>query len=674
MNKETVSLVIGCFILGVGLGYLALPLKMSQKTPSVKPAQSPDGLGTYNGDRPPTKTVADAKKTADPPTLQQLQAWSFDSGLWQIQEAATLLLTESPEAAKQTALSSLPLNEASTEFRTSIFRAMLEKDPSEVGALVAGIEQLPPLQAEQGRHALLNALSQVDPSYALDYLNHTKHYDNLSAVANIFNRLAHQNAQEAIKLIDELGPLATRMEAAKALLPHLIESGVPDLQSITNLFADPSISYSLTQEALRTLALDNPKRAAELALSEKHMTRRRQYLAGVASSWVDDDPDAFFSFIDSVDNEQTRKMLHSIGVQHLARYDVERTTKLIASTSNPQEKMAIINRVAHIMAVEDPQATINWLEGFPEEMQQAALPGILSQLAVVDPELARNYIDTQVADNKLASAIGSVINSMAIENPQAALDYARTLHSPDLIQSSINQAYQIWAKNDFEAAYEAALEETSPETSRQALEVVTDVWVYQDPRDYVEWASQLEGEGSSRFYRKGIATLAQLDANEAAEHFTRIVSRHEEAGGNVNQYIGLATEIAGTLPSPEEAISWSQQHESEEMRQAALRQASAQWAVQDPQRLISKLQEMDPSVATTVRVSAAREMARGNPLSAFEVAAGITDSEQRLDTLAYAYAYALDINDTQADKALANVSNIKPDEISVIMDLSQKYQ
>ena len=203
---------------------------------------------------------------------------------------------------------------------------------------------------------------------------------------------------------------------------------------------------------------------------------------------------------------------------------------------------------------------------------------------------------------------------------------------------------------------------------------MTDIWVNQDPRDYVKWASQLEGEGSSDFYKKGIATLAQLDANEAAEHFTTIVTRHQEAGGDVNQYVQLATEIAGTLPSPMEAITWSQQHENEEMRQAALSQAAAQWAVQDPQRLISELHEMDPAVASTVRVSAAREMARGNPLSAFEVAAGITDSEQRLDTLAYAYAYALDINDKQADEALANVSNIKPDEISTIMNIAKKYQ
>ena len=294
MNKQTFILVVVCFVLGVGLGYLALPSKMSQKASSVKSTQLPNGLANDGGNGASTKTVTHLKQIADPKTLQQLQAWSFDNGLWEIEEAAELLLTESSEAAKQTALSSLPLNAASTKLRTSIFKSLLEKDPSQVEALVAGVEQLPPLQAEQGRQALLNALSQVDPSYALDYLKQTRHYDNLSAVTNIFNRLAQNNPQQAVKLIAEVGPLATRTAAAKAVLPHLIQTRVPNLQSVTNLFEDRSISYALAEEALRTVALDDPKRAAELALSEKHMTRRRQYLIGVASSWVDDDPDAFF--------------------------------------------------------------------------------------------------------------------------------------------------------------------------------------------------------------------------------------------------------------------------------------------------------------------------------------------------------------------------------------------
>lgn len=578
------------------------------------------------------------------------------------------------EFSLNTALSSLPLTFDSYTQRKEIFLKILRNDPSAANALAAMIEGMPALQADQARQSFLAALAEVLPHTALTYLKEKKLYDNLDSIGDMFDRLGEESPRIAMELAKEIGPLASRKSAFKALLPHALDENFKGLSSLEELTGDPIVAYDLLGEALQSLAAKSPTDAARIAMNEPHFSRRKELLVNVAASWVDTDADGFLEFVDQTENRQTREMLRLLATEHLAAYDPERTMKLIASGSDIREKTIMIGRVAQIMASENPEEALAWLGKFDADTQQAAMPQMLSIVARANPELARSYIDGQVANNELAGAIATVIESMAITDPAGAMEWANSLHTPHLVRSSHTQLYQYWAENDPLAAFETAMAEPRTDIKTLALDEITSTWSYDDPQAFLEWATQQQGEYGSYVYEKAIFVLNQMDAQVAAQHYDQIVAKHMAAGGSPEDYNELASEISSMMPTPETAFQWATSRATPAMRETSLKESAARWATENPKELTRGLEGLDPATAATIRAAAARELVSTDPEPALKMAAGIEDPELRKNSLARTYAHALEISEEKATHMLKQLQGITPEEVEQIIAAAQEYQ
>jgi len=247
----------------------------------------------------------------------------------------------------------------------------------------------------------------------------------LSGLASIDDpRKREAYLRRVVRSLAALGP-----EAALAQVQQLEDEELRDMTmlallqewsgvSTLELIRSGNIWRFGVEGALGLHLLENgkitPERAAEMALATRGANRRSELLAQVAAQMAGTNPAAAMALADGLDDRQKARFIERVAA-NLAEQSPAAARDLVARSSDPVARAAMMARILEVEAMKDPAgAARNFLSQPPEtpQGQQQAARGIASRWASQDTLAALQWADS-LGDDNLRNAARQGIQAVA---------------------------------------------------------------------------------------------------------------------------------------------------------------------------------------------------------------------------------------------------------------------
>ena len=262
-------------------------------------------------------------------------------------------------------------------------------------------------------------------------------------------------------------------------------------------------------------ARTDPASAWRNALSMEEGESRTYALWGIADTWINEDPAAVLSALNSLPDRRQRDGWQQVLVQRWAGRDREATWDWalaqprakramllasvaaavakdsasemleIADTLDPEERRTIAQRVLEAWARTDPKAALAALEEMADpQLSQATRRSVISSWTRTDPRAAFEWVRAQPPSSGQSSLLATTLGAYANSDPERALALASSLdggHRSKVIDTILRQ----WANQEPLAA--AAWLDSSSDKTPAAVSAVVGGYTKLDPEAAFDW-------------------------------------------------------------------------------------------------------------------------------------------------------------------------------------------
>jgi hypothetical protein len=417
--------------------------------------------------------------------------------------------------------------------RTNLLPRLAElaatQDPSRAVALGAEIKDVN--LASSYEYAVFGAWAESDPDAVFAWLETAEPHELASAAA-AFRMLAEADADRLLAMLDSLPPAArtaARRAAASALAERdpvaalALFEAMPMgqdretlLRTIAQSYArqDPETalawarslvppSPNAVQSVLQGIAMVDADRAIDLFIEELGAERATESAAPNAAAVslgfamlltsLASDGAAVGRFTDKLlelDNPQAPSIL-SMTLSNWAARDAEAALSWTLGNAGQLDSNALRN-IARSVAEASLDLAVSSLDQLPSQQQAAWVEGLGAEMAQVDVDRARSFLEQFRGRPGYAAALGTVASEMARTDPAGAARLITGAGSPLALERSATSVARRWASLDPGAAARWAIEDiTDAEVRSTALNQVGSVWAQRDAEAAERWLFSL---------------------------------------------------------------------------------------------------------------------------------------------------------------------------------------
>ena len=313
-----------------------------------------------------------------------------------------------------------------------------------------------------------------------------------------------------------------------------------------------SVEPYLRQLQASAEARMDPASAWRNALSMEEGESRTYALWGIADTWINEDPAAALSALNSLpdrtrDGWQQSLLQRWAGTDREAAWDwalAQPRTKramllasvaaavaedsasemlAIADTLDPEERRAIAQKVLEAWARTDPKAALSALQEMADpQLTQAVQHSLIFWWTQSDPRSAFEWVRTQPPSSGQSTLLATTLGAYAISDPEQALGLASNLdggHRSRVIENILRQ----WADQDPRAA--AVWLDSSPDKTPTAVSAVVGGYAKLDPEAAFDWLMDQSAGAQSQSVSIVVGAVAAKSPAAAQRLIARIDDR-----------------------------------------------------------------------------------------------------------------------------------------------------
>lgn len=305
-------------------------------------------------------------------------------------------------------------------------------------------------------HMLLSKWARLDPDAALASLNgiDTKRYGD--APFSVISAISSQDPQRAIAwLNDEQNPFASHKWMVQFLAGTISKEWVKQdpeaaLRWAQNVPSDQRIG-ALTG-VLGSIAMTDPKRAAQLAMEIEAGSGREHVLADIAQSWAAKDPIGALAWVESLsDSERPRALNNTLAIW--ARTDPESAAQYVTNHLDEDKSHKLVKSVTEAWVTKAPDEAAKWIATLPDDNKgMKAMSDAMWHWTHKNPEAAATWLADQPAGPMKDQGITGLAKASFEFDKAAALSWSREISDEKTRNFSTAIGLKAWAKEDPQAA------------------------------------------------------------------------------------------------------------------------------------------------------------------------------------------------------------------------------
>jgi hypothetical protein len=272
------------------------------------------------------------------------------------------------------------------------------------------------------------------------------------------------------------------------------------------------------------------------------------------------------------------------------------------------------------------------------QVREQAMSGIIGTLAQSDPAKAAAILGGAVVTNQNSHQVGMVVGEWIKTDQTAALAWLDSLDLRGDAQRNVHSQFlQNWVNEDAPAASRYALGIQDEKSRQNAITSLVGAWGNNDPVAAREWIMRsLEGETKDRSLNSLIQTLSYQDYNTALQYYQEATAHL--APETIEKTFGsTASQIARNWVQhdPKAAAQWVLSLPEGETRSNSIRSMVddlGDYDIKGAAEFVNTLavgKDRDQAVASLVSDLGNQ----GDPESAFDWAASISDASRREDMI-----------------------------------------
>lgn len=275
-----------------------------------------------------------------------------------------------------------------SRFLAAVFAEWLEKDPV---AALAGVRRVESLRQDSSR------------------------------VAAAFSQWARDSPAAAGELLRQA--LDGRQNDPAAAPPFLDRVDPPDfiLSLVSGLgLSDPSLAATVL-----AASADSPVRTTGIEV--------------LAQDWFQTDPAAVRTWAAGIDDPSTRSLAIEVAATKGGQGDdPQATIQWAEGLESPADRTTALTALASQWSQRHSAAAFAWARSLPDgEMKFSVMPAVVSQLSLVDPGAAADWLNDYDASPAMDASVAAYAKAIQFTNPSAALGSAAAITDAELREAVI---------------------------------------------------------------------------------------------------------------------------------------------------------------------------------------------------------------------------------------------
>ncbi|GEM_PF-2253652 len=351
----------------------------------------------------------------------------------------------------------------------ALFRVWAERDPGGEGIL-----DLAATGGTRAVHAALEGMAMSDPISALPMANQLGPEGirvALDAIAHSDPRLAAA-AFDAVTT-DELPLGRQRNDLARQIAHRMAQEDIQSALAWTDTL-DPVARREALREVSQEWARQDPKSAAEYALTLSDPRQQRDAVSEATHHWARDNPGAALEWANNLEGDTSLAAMRGV-IGTIADNDPQAAANMIGqmdfSTAPADAYSDMAGDLASHWSRFDPEAAANWAQTLPEEneAQHHAFERVADHWVEQDSLGASEWVGSLPEGELRDIAARRLVEHIAPSDPDAAYQWALSLSDLGHQTEMLHEVFEQWQERDPQSA-EATLN-AAPISNEQRQEI-----------------------------------------------------------------------------------------------------------------------------------------------------------------------------------------------------------
>ncbi|NNF17166.1 MAG: hypothetical protein HKN70_10490, partial [Gammaproteobacteria bacterium] len=442
-----------------------------------------------------------------------------DGGRYDAIRRVGVVWARNDPVAALTALESIPNRGLRDRYLAAVYQQWVADDPEGAVQSVLGIADT--RARDQQLEKMLRSYTSVNPMHALELAAGLSGQARHHAYAEIFDVWVATDPDAAVQAVSTLATDANEKDQllnnmARRLAWQNTEQAVALINTLSPQQRDSALDSILMQ-----IAESDPEGAMAMARATESPGKRQRQMSGVLENMSQSNPQLALQYIHELPHGRRRDQLYQKIAAQWAATD-SAAALAWAATLQGDSYVQAISGMASQLVHDDPQQAATLLRQIPAAQRGQLLTGIASAMSRRAPRDALNWLAQFSGDRYYEQAVAGIIHHVAERDPIYALNVAEGL-SNEQRYSATRIAISTWAVNDPAAAATWASRST-PEIQHQTVTQIVNTWAQSDPLAALDWAKTLRA-GDVRDAALVTLTLSStLNVNEISGVVSRIES------------------------------------------------------------------------------------------------------------------------------------------------------
>jgi hypothetical protein len=305
-----------------------------------------------------------------------------------------------------------------------------------------------------------NGIAPESQTTQLQATNSSKAPRQCQSYATLFDELATNDLQSAVRLLDSVNDSEKKAPAIRAVAAAWaaqdVDAAIDWAKTLT-----PTERAIAIETILQPLSTEDPARALELA---------KEYLKGPPLLAV-----------------------AAATLTRLASEDAVAAAETMTTLPREIFQTPAALEVTRALADESPDSVVNFVTNFPSiGERRTALNSVLDVWAISQPEDAARQVSSMPAGADQTEAAAHLAHCLASNDPDEAIEFAASLKSGAAHDAALLQIASGWAQHDPAAAAEWSLSIPSDCAVRaDAINAIVSAWEVENSKAAEEWLKSL---------------------------------------------------------------------------------------------------------------------------------------------------------------------------------------
>ena len=201
-----------------------------------------------------------------------------------------------------------------------------------------------------------------------------------------------------------------------------------------------------------SLAVDDPKRASQMALELDPGKDRQNLIGNIAESWGKNSPAEAIEWVQSMEEGDERDAALGKTLSGWAQTEPQKAAAYLDEM--PEEQRADhVGDVAGSWAQQDPAGAAGWLGDQPEgDSKNSGMRRVMWMWTATEPEAASGWLAEQPESPSRDQGIISLASTTLGEDPASAVTWTAAISDEDVREEQLDRNVNRWKKDEPDAA------------------------------------------------------------------------------------------------------------------------------------------------------------------------------------------------------------------------------